>query len=102
MFHMIISGLLLGTVLGFVFQRGRLDATTTVRSITGGAMMSWGAAWAGGCTIGNAMVNTATFGFKGWTALLFMILGTGAATRIFITNHKRQGAGPKPVLSTVS
>lgn len=103
---MLVLGLLIGSFIAAKasgeFKIRVPDATTTVRSITGGAMMGWGAAWAGGCTIGNAMVNTATFGFQGWTALLFMVLGTGAATRIFITNHKRQGAGPKPVLSTVS
>ena len=70
------------------------DAQTAVRSIIGGTLMGWGTAWAGGCTIGNAMVNTATFSFQGWTALLFMVLGTGAAAKIFIMRH--QGTGSRP------
>ena len=61
------------------------DAVTTVRSIAGGALMGIGASLAGGCTIGNAMVNTASFQLQGWVAFGFMILGTGVATRLFIT-----------------
>lgn len=103
---MMVLGLLVGSFIAAAtsgeFKIRVPDATTTVRSITGGLMMGWGAAWAGGCTIGNAMVNTATFSFQGWTALLFMVLGTGVAARIFIMNHKRAGAGPKPVLTKVS
>lgn len=70
------------------------DATTTVRSITGGTLMGVGATLAGGCTIGNAMVNTATFGFQGWFSLVFMILGTGAAARIFIIGSATGTAVP--------
>lgn len=70
------------------------DATTTVRSIGGGALMGIGATLAGGCTIGNAMVNTATFGFQGWFSLVFMVLGTGAAVRIFIVGSARGAAVP--------
>ena len=58
--------------------------------------MGWGAAWAGGCTIGNAMVNTATFSFQGWTALVFMVLGTGLAAKLFILNHRGKGTTPVP------
>ena len=72
------------------------DAQTTVRSIIGGLGMGWGAAWAGGCTIGNAMVNTATFSFQGWTALVFMVLGTGLAAKLFILNHRGKGTTPVP------
>ncbi|WP_454086309.1 YeeE/YedE family protein [Georgenia sp. Marseille-Q6866] len=64
------------------------DATTMVRSITGGTLMGVGAALAGGCTIGNAMVNTAQFSYQGWLSFGFMVLGTGAATHVFILRHR--------------
>ena len=94
--------LVLGILIGaFIAAKGsgefriRIpDALTTVRSIGGGALMGVGASLAGGCTIGNAMVNTATFGFQGWVSLLFMIIGTGAATRLFITGSARVGTSP--------
>ena len=65
-------------------------------AVIGGLGMGWGAAWAGGCTIGNAMVNTATFSFQGWTALVFMVLGTGLAAKLFILNHRGKGTTPVP------
>ena len=37
-----------------------------------GLGMGVGASWAGGCTIGNAMVETAQFSFQGWISFLFM------------------------------
>lgn len=92
---MLVLGLLVGSFIAAKasgeFRLRVPDATTTVRSIVGGLGMGWGAAWAGGCTIGNAMVNTATFSFQGWTALLFMVLGTGLAAKVFILNHKGKG-----------
>ena len=44
----------------------------------------WGASWAGGCTIGNAMVETAQFSFQGWISFLFMFLGVGLGTKVFV------------------
>lgn len=88
--------LILGILLGaYVAAKGsgefRLrvpDATTMVRSIAGGTLMGVGAALAGGCTIGNAMVNTAQFSYQGWLSFGFMVLGTGTATHIFILRHR--------------
>lgn len=68
------------------------DARTTVRSLAGGTLMGVGAAWAGGCTIGNAMVQTAQFSYQGWLALVFIFLGVGLGVRLFITPHRRDGA----------
>ncbi|PFG38213.1 hypothetical protein ATJ97_0685 [Georgenia soli] len=65
------------------------DATTTVRSIVGGVGMGVGAALAGGCTIGNAMVATAQFSYQGWLSFGFMLLGTGIATKIFVLRGPR-------------
>lgn len=89
---MLILGILIGA---YIAARGsgefRLrvpDATTMVRSVTGGTLMGVGAALAGGCTIGNAMVNTAQFSYQGWLSFAFMVLGTGAATHLFILRHR--------------
>lgn len=38
--------------------------------------MGFGASVAGGCSIGNGLVETAMFSWKGWVALASMILGT--------------------------
>ena len=51
--------------------------------------MGVGAALAGGCTIGNAMVETAQFTYQGWISFAFMLLGTGAAAKVFIIGHRR-------------
>ncbi len=93
--------LILGILLGaYIAAKGsgefRLrvpDATTIVRSIGGGALMGVGAVLAGGCTIGNAMVNTAQFSYQGWLAFGFMMLGTGAATHVFVLRHR--GTAPR-------
>src|SRR5699024_12062163 len=37
--------------------------------------MGFGASVAGGCSIGNGLVETATMSWKGWIALASMILG---------------------------
>lgn len=59
------------------------DATTILRSIVGGVAMGVGAAWAGGCTIGNSMVETSQLAYQGWLAFGFTFLGVGLATRFF-------------------
>lgn len=92
---LLVLGLLVGSFIAAKFSgefKVRVpDSIQTVRSIGGGALMGIGAAWAGGCTIGNAMVDTALFGYQGWVSLVFMILGTGAAARIFIAPRKKTG-----------
>ncbi|PZT48339.1 hypothetical protein B6S12_04590 [Helicobacter valdiviensis] len=46
----------------------------------GGILMGIGAALAGGCTIGNGLVETSLFSYKGWVATLFFLLGAYIAT----------------------
>src|SRR5699024_5939240 len=48
------------------------DATTAMRSVVGGLMMGVGASLAGGCTVGNGMVQTSLFSYQGWVTLLFI------------------------------
>jgi len=76
------------------------DATTILRSIVGGVAMGVGAAWAGGCTIGNSMVETSQLAYQGWLAFGFTFLGVGLATRFFLPNPTRARADltrPVPV-----
>ena len=46
--------------------------------------MGVGAAWAGGCTVGNGMVQTSLFSYQGWVALLFIALGVGFAAKLWL------------------
>lgn len=60
------------------------DARQASRSVVGGLLMGVGAAWAGGCTVGNGMVQTSLFSYQGWVALLFIALGVGAAAKLWL------------------
>ncbi|MBO1032339.1 YeeE/YedE family protein [Tessaracoccus sp. SD287] len=75
------------------------DVNTTLRSIGGGSLMGIGASIAGGCTIGNSLVQTSLFGVQGWTAFLFTFLGVGFAARFFVQTHRRAGAVVTPILA---
>lgn len=79
------------------------DARTAVRAVAGGTAMGIGAALAGGCTIGNSLVQTALFSYQGWVAFLFTFLGVGFAARVFVQTHHREGAAPAlvPTLTPV-
>lgn len=79
------------------------DATIATRSAVGGVLMGVGASWAGGCTIGNAMVETAQFTYQGWISFAAMLLGTGIAARVYIIPHRRSAspataASPAPAV----
>jgi uncharacterized membrane protein YedE/YeeE len=92
----LVVGILVGSFLAAKgageFKLRVPDATTIVRSIGGGALMGIGASWAGGCTIGNGLVETSMFTWQGWIGLLAMILGTGAAAKLFIAPRKKDAA----------
>jgi putative membrane protein len=60
------------------------SGTQSVRSVAGGVLMGVGAAWAGGCTVGNGMVQTSLFSYQGWVALLFIALGVGFAAKLWL------------------
>ncbi|RIL39786.1 YeeE/YedE family protein [Staphylococcus equorum] len=51
------------------------DKKTIRNSVIGGVCMGFGDSVAGGCSIGNGLVETATMSWKGWIALASMILG---------------------------
>nr|WP_120491630.1 YeeE/YedE thiosulfate transporter family protein [Corynebacterium lactis] len=60
------------------------DATQGARSVVGGIFMGVGAAWAGGCTVGNGMVQTSLFSYQGWLALASIAAGVGIAAKIWL------------------
>ncbi|GAB3622680.1 YeeE/YedE family protein [Mariniluteicoccus endophyticus] len=77
------------------------DAPTVVKSIAGGIGMGVGASLAGGCTIGNSMVQTAQFSYQGWLSFLFTFVGVAIGTRLFITNPARAKAAGRPATVAV-
>ena len=52
--------------------------------------MGVGAAWAGGCSIGNALVQTSLLSWQGWIALVFQILGVGGAAWATLIRPREQ------------
>lgn len=85
---MLVLGILVGSFIAAKLSgefRLRVPAATQgARSVVGGVMMGVGAAWAGGCTVGNGMVETSLFTYQGWVALLFMALGVGAGAKLWL------------------
>lgn len=58
-------------------------------------MMGVGASLAGGCTVGNGMVETSLFSFQGWVSLFFMALGVGAGARLWLKPKNAQSREPQ-------
>lgn len=89
---LLVVGILLGSFIAAAgsgeFRVRVPDARTILKSLSGGALMGIGAALAGGCTIGNAMVETAQFSYQGWVSFAFMLLGTGAAAKLTILRRR--------------
>jgi uncharacterized membrane protein YedE/YeeE len=89
--------LVLGIALGsFIAAKGsgefrlRVPAAKTVfLNLIGGVIMGFGAGIAGGCTIGNGLVNTSLFSWQGWVATPSIILGTWLATYWMMVRPKR-------------
>ncbi|WP_018117651.1 YeeE/YedE thiosulfate transporter family protein [Corynebacterium mastitidis] len=73
------------------------DATTACRAVLGGLAMGVGASLAGGCTVGNGMVQTSLFTYQGWLALLFIALGVGLGTRLWLRPAAPRLAGQESV-----
>lgn len=82
---MLVLGLLLGAFAAAVaageFRVRVPDATAASRAVIGGVAMGVGASLAGGCTVGNGMVQTSLFTYQGWLALLFIAFGVALGTR---------------------
>lgn len=89
----LVLGILIGSFVAAKFSnefRFRVpDATTILRSAGGGALMGIGASLAGGCSIGNGLVETAFFSWQGWLSLPMMILGTFVGAYFTIIRPQR-------------
>ncbi|UXR77820.1 MULTISPECIES: YeeE/YedE family protein [unclassified Staphylococcus] len=76
----LVLGILVGSYIaakGSHEFKWRLPDIKTIRnSALGGTFLGFGAAVAGGCSIGNGLVATAALSWQGWIALASMILGT--------------------------
>ena len=85
---LLVLGILIGSYLAAKasgeFRVRVPSGTQSVRSVAGGVLMGVGAAWAGGCTVGNGMVQTSLFSYQGWVALLFIALGVGFAAKLWL------------------
>ncbi|MDK8436806.1 MULTISPECIES: YeeE/YedE family protein [unclassified Brevibacterium] len=95
---MLVIGILVGSFIAAKasgeFRIRVRDQATIIKSILGGIGMRVGAAIAGGCTVGNAMVSTAQFEYQGWVATLFMIVGAGVAAKATIKPKQSAAAVP--------
>ena len=105
---MLVLGILVGSFLAAKLSgefRWRVpDAQTMLRSAGGGVAMGVGAALAGGCTIGNSLVETSLFSYQGWVSLVAIMLGTWGAAWFFLQRPQRaaEAARPAPVLTPAS
>lgn len=85
---LLVLGILLGSFVAAKasgeFRLRVPDATQGARSVVGGIFMGVGAAWAGGCTVGNGMVQTSLFSYQGWLALAAIAAGVGIAAKIWL------------------
>lgn len=85
---MLVLGILVGAFIAAKatgeFRVRVPSAVQAVRSVAGGTMMGVGAAAAGGCTVGNGMVQTSLFSFQGWIALAFIAFGVWAGGKLWL------------------
>ncbi|WP_025777047.1 YeeE/YedE family protein [Brevibacterium sp. VCM10] len=102
---MLVIGILVGSFIAAKasgeFRVRVPDKGTIIKSIIGGIGMGVGAAIAGGCTVGNAMVSTAQFEYQGWVSMVFMIAGAGIAAKATIKPKQSQVAAPAAESRTV-
>lgn len=93
----LVLGILLGSYfaakMSGEFRLRTPDTKTVVRSSGGGVLMGFGASLVGGCSIGNGLVMTSMMTWSGWTALVFMILGTRTTSYfVFVRPAKMRAA----------
>lgn len=95
---LLVLGILIGSYFAAratgEFRLRTPDGITARRALTGGILMGIGASWAGGCTVGNGMVQTSLFSYQGWLALAATAVGVAITAR-FVLN-------PTTALSTLT
>lgn len=97
---LLVLGLLVGSFIAAKasgeFRVRVPDATQVKRSIGGGTLMGVGAVMAGGCNVGNGMVQTSLFGYQGWVALLFIAVGIWVGAKLWLKPSEFEVAGSEP------
>lgn len=92
----LVLGILIGSFIAAKasreFKFRAPDARISVTSFAGGILMGFGASLAGGCSIGNGLVQTAMMTWQGWVALAVMILGTWTASYFVYVRPRSQKA----------
>ncbi|ASK66155.1 sulfur transporter [Brachybacterium avium] len=102
---MLVLGILVGSFIAAKLTgefRWRVpDVNTILRSAGGGVAMGVGAALAGGCTIGNSLVETSLFSYQGWVSFVAIMLGTWGAAWFFLVRPQKAAADSRqsPVLT---
>ncbi len=95
----LVLGILLGSYLAAKASnefRFRLpDKKTLGFNAFGGITMGFGASIAGGCTIGNGLVNSAIFTWQGWASIVFFLLGSWIAVYFTIILKNKKAATAK-------
>lgn len=90
----LVLGILLGSFIAAKasneFRFRVPDVKTLLRSAVGGVLMGIGATLAGGCSIGNGLVDTAFFSWQGWVSLPMMIFGTWVAAYFTIIRPQQR------------
>jgi uncharacterized membrane protein YedE/YeeE len=106
---LLVLGILVGSFIAAKASgefRWRVPSAAVLgRSAVGGSLMGIGAALAGGCTIGNALVETSLFSYQGWVSLATMLLGTWTASWFLYVRPRKQSAATqssKPTLTPVA
>ncbi|WKD61536.1 putative inner membrane protein [Corynebacterium ciconiae DSM 44920] len=93
---LLVLGILAGSLVAALstgeFRVRVPDSRTAVASLIGGVFMGIGASWAGGCTVGNGMVQTSLFSYQGWIALAFTTLGVWLAAKFYLAPSTRGSA----------
>src|SRR5699024_10893223 len=97
---LLVLGLLVGAFIAAKatgeFRVRIPDSKTAVRSVGGGLLMGVGASLAGGCTVGNGMVQTSLFSFQGWIALLFIAVVIGVGAKFWLKPAVAKPANVEP------
>ncbi|XXQ68327.1 YeeE/YedE family protein [Neisseriaceae bacterium B1] len=86
----ILSGSFIAAKLSNEFRFRVPDVNTLLKSALGGVLMGIGASLAGGCSIGNGLVETAFFSWQGWLSLPIMIVGTWVAAYFTIIRPRKK------------
>ena len=101
---LLVVGILFGSYIAAKASgefRVRVPSAQVIqRSIIGGILMGIGAAWAGGCSIGNALVQTSLLSWQGWAALVFQVLGVGAAAWFLLIRPRQRRRAERTAVRT--